>query len=49
MNIEFSRNFENKNKVLRREMKDTHVVQNVMSVLVMVMCARIVLTSSAIS
>ena len=45
MNIKFPRDLENQKRVLRIEMKETHVVQNVMSVLAIVMCARIVLTS----
>jgi hypothetical protein len=49
MNIEFPRDLENKKRVFRIEMKETHVVQNVMSVLAMVMCARIMLTSRVIS
>jgi hypothetical protein len=49
MNIEFPRDLENKKRVLRIEMKETHAVQNVMSVLAMVIFARIVLTSRVIS
>jgi hypothetical protein len=49
MNIEFPRDLENKKKVLKREMKETNMVQNVISVLTIVMHARIVQTSRVMS
>jgi hypothetical protein len=44
-----SKRFENKKRVLRIRMKETHAVQNVMSVLTMIMFTRIVVTSRVIS
>jgi hypothetical protein len=49
MNIEFPRDLENQKRVLRIGMKETHAVQNVVSVLAMVMFTRIVETSRVIS
>jgi hypothetical protein len=49
MNIEFPRDFEYKKRVLRIGMKETHAIQNVTSVLTMILFARIVVTSRVIS
>jgi hypothetical protein len=49
MSIEFPRDLENQKRVLRIGMKETHAVQNFMSVLDMVMFARIVEASRVIS